>query len=135
MLGGALVALLAASACIVLFYPAAPPGRGADPTAYFTAGEIARGRGYSRGGYAIALSGAGLRLGVLAVLVFTPLSTALRDAALAVGRRPWLAAALYAAGVLVLLVVVRFPLAFYGGYLRERAWGLSTQTLPAWLAA
>ena len=82
----------------------------------------------------MALGGVGLRLGVLAVLVFTPLSTALRDAALAAGRRPWLAAALYAAGVLVLLVAVRFPLAFYGGYLREHTWGLSTQTLPAWLA-
>ncbi len=62
-----------------------------------------------------------------------PLSAALRDAALAGARRPWAAALLYAAALLALLLAARFPLALYGGFLRERAWGLSTQSFPQWL--
>jgi STE24 endopeptidase len=75
----------------------------------------------------------GLRLALLSVLVFTPLSAALRDAALAAGRRPWAAALLYAAAALALLLAARFPLALYGGFLRERAWGLGTQSFAGWL--
>jgi STE24 endopeptidase len=101
---------------------------------YFTAGEIARGHAYTRGRYVLALAGIALRLGILALLVFTPANAALRNAALAASRRPWLAAALYAAVVLLILMASRFPLAFYGGFLRERAWGLSTQSLGGWLA-
>jgi Zn-dependent protease with chaperone function len=102
--------------------------------AYFTPAEIARGRAYTRGRYVLALAGLGLRLGLLALVALTPLSTRLRDAALGAGRRPWLAAALYAAAVLALLMAARFPLALYGGFLRERAWGLGTQSFAGWLA-
>ncbi len=111
--------------------PASPPG--GDPAAYFTAEEVARGRAYTRGRYALALAGLGLRLGVLAFLVLTPLSAALRDATLTLGRRPWVAVLLYAAAALAILMAARFPLAVYGGFLRERAWGLSTQSLAGWL--
>lgn len=112
--------------------PAAPPP-GNPPTAYFSREEIARGRSYTRGRYILIFAGLGLRLGVLALLAFTPLSAALRDAALAVGRRPWVAVLLYAAAILAVLMAARFPLALYGGFLRERAWGLGTQSLAAWL--
>ncbi len=107
---------------------------GARVERYFRPGEIARGRAYSRGRYDLAFAGLAVRLGVLALLVFTPLSATLRDAALAVGRRGWVAALLYAAAALALLMAARFPLALYGGFLRERAWGLSTQSFAAWLA-
>ena len=137
----AALAALAGAASAVIFPgsawapPAGPPASSAgdDATAYFTAREIARGRAYNRGRYLLALAGLALRLGVLAVLVFAPLSASLQDAALAVGRRPWLAVLLYAGAVLALLMAARFPLALYGGFLRERAWGLSTQSLAAWL--
>ena len=110
--------------------PAAAP----DPMTYFMAEEIARGHAYTRGRYILALAGIGLRLGILAFLVFTPANAVLRAAALGASRRPWLAAALYAAAVLLVLMAARFPLALYASFLRERAWGLSTQALGGWLA-
>ena len=136
--------LLLAAACLVAAYAAggpdpappavSPPSPAASAAAYFTPQEIARGRAYSRGRSALALAGMAVRLGVLALLVFTPLSAALRDAALAVGRRGWVAAVLYAAAALALLMAARFPLALSGGFLRERAWGLSTQPFAGWFA-
>jgi STE24 endopeptidase len=127
------VALLLA---LCLAGPAAPAAPAPAPAAarYFTPQEIARGRAYTRGRNVLALAGLGLRLAVLALLVFTPLSAALRDAALAAGRRPWAAALLYAALALALLLAARFPLALYGGFLRERAWGMATQSFAGWLA-
>lgn len=118
----------AAHAAVPASAPAGPGG-----ASYFTAQEIARGRTYTRGRYVLALAGMGLRLGVLALFVFSPLSAALRDAALAVGKRPWVAVLLYAGAVLASVMAARFPLALYGGFLRERAWGLSAQSLAGWL--
>jgi len=36
--------------------------------------------------------------------------------------------------VVAVSTLVRLPLAFWRGWLRERRWGLSTETLPGWLA-
>lgn len=135
-----LIAAMWAAATLALIAPAraAAPGDSMpaayDPTAYFTPLEIARGRTYARGRYVLAFAGMALRVGVLAIVVLTPLSAALRDAALAPARRPWVAVLLYAAALLALLMAARFPLALYGGFFRERAWGLSTQPLAGWLA-
>jgi STE24 endopeptidase len=43
-------------------------------------------------------------------------------------------AAAYAAVVSVALLVVRLPVAYWRGFLQERAWGFSTQTARGWLA-
>ena len=128
------VALLLALCLAAAAGRAAVPAPAAEAARYFTPQEILRGRAYTRGREVLALAGLGLRLAALAILVFTPLSAALRDAALAWGRRPWAAGLLYGALVLALLLAARFPLALYGGFLRERTWGLGTQSFAAWLA-
>lgn len=43
-------------------------------------------------------------------------------------------AAVYAAFVVAISTVVRVPLAWWRGWLRERRWGFSTQSLGGWLA-
>jgi STE24 endopeptidase len=53
----------------------------------------------------------------------------------AVGGLGWAgSAAAYAAIVTAALAAVRFPLAYWRGYVQERAWGFSTQSLGGWLA-
>jgi len=43
-------------------------------------------------------------------------------------------AAAYAAIVSVVLVIVQLPVSYWRGYLRERAWGFSTQSAGGWFA-
>lgn len=105
-----------------------------DPRRYFTEDEIARGKTYVRGRIALSAAGTALRLALLAALAFTPVAAAIRDRAMAwSGGRPWLAPALVALVLLLALELLALPLGFYAGYLRERAFGLSTQTATAWL--
>lgn len=105
-----------------------------DPRHYFTEAEIARGKTYVRGRIALFAAGIALRLALLAALAVTPAASAIRDRAMAwSGGRPWLAPALVALVLLLAVELLALPLGFYGGYLRERAFGLSTQTATAWL--
>ncbi len=71
-------------------------------------------------------------LAALALLLWTGLSARLRDLARRIGRNWFFTIAIY--GVLFTLVtfVLDLPLAWYGGYVREHAYGLSTQTAAKW---
>jgi STE24 endopeptidase len=71
-------------------------------------------------------------LAVLALLLFTGFSARLRDVARRIGRNWFFTIALY--GVLFTLVtfVLDLPLAWYAGFAREHAYGLSTQTAAKW---
>jgi STE24 endopeptidase len=102
--------------------------------AYFTPEDVARGNAYMHGRYWLYAAGIALRLGVLSVLILTPASAALRSLAvrLAPGH-PTLAVAVYLAILLVGLELLVLPLAYYSGFLREHAFGLSTQTAGGWL--
>ncbi len=112
-------------------------GRGPVPpeiTAHFTPQDVARGAAYMDGRYWLFAAGTALRLGLLLILVFTPLSAELRNLAVRiVPAHPALAVALYIALLVLLMELCLLPLGFYSGFVREHAFGLSTQTIGGWL--
>ncbi len=140
---GVLLAL--SGACALLAATAALPGLRtawqapartppAQAERYFTQEEAARGRTYTRPRYAFAIASRLLIASLLLVLGLSPAGAALRDGvARIVGPRPILTAATVGLAIFLLLQAVGFPLTFYVGYLREKAFGFSTQTAPAWL--
>ncbi|MBI3002436.1 MAG: M48 family metallopeptidase, partial [candidate division NC10 bacterium] len=92
------------------------------------------GRAYTRPRYAFAIAGRLLIIPVLLVLGLSSAGAGLRDAAARfAGARPLLTAAGVALALYLLLQAIGFPLTFYVSYLREKAFGLSTQAAPAWL--
>ncbi|MGH7407189.1 MAG: M48 family metallopeptidase [Candidatus Methylomirabilales bacterium] len=135
-LTGACALLAAAAALPGLRAAWEAPARTSPATAerYFTPEEAARGRAYTRPRYAFAIVGRLLLVSVLLALGLSPAGAALRDAiARIVGPRPLLTAVGVGLAVFLLIQAIGFPLTFYVGYLREKAFGLSTQTAPAWL--
>jgi STE24 endopeptidase len=87
---------------------------------------------YYRGGNVLWLVSTAWSLAALALLLFTGFSARLRDAARRIGRNGFFTVVLY--GVLFALVtfVLDLPLAWYAGYVREHAYGLSSQTAAKW---
>jgi len=71
-------------------------------------------------------------LAVLAALAWTPLGDAV-DRALD-GLLWWLEEVAFAAVCVACVTLVMLPLSFWAGYVRERRFGLSTQTLRGWVA-
>ncbi|HEV7589760.1 MAG TPA: M48 family metallopeptidase, partial [Longimicrobium sp.] len=67
------------------------------------------------------------------VLLFTGLSARIRDLARRVGRRWYFTLVVYGAILTLLAWVVSLPLAYYEGFVREHAYGLSTQSAGKWL--
>jgi Zn-dependent protease with chaperone function len=67
------------------------------------------------------------------VLLFTGLSGRIRDVARRVGRNWYFTLVVYGAILTLLLWVVSLPLAYYEGFVREHAYGLSTQSAGKWL--
>lgn len=131
-----LIGILLVIGLVILSLRAWPGAQsGVDPTRYFTPEEIARGADYTRGRYLLFGLRTGLELTFLLVLVFSPIAASLWEISLrGAGARFYPALVtygtiIYAAGHLLL-----FPLRFYAGFLRERTFGLSTQTLGGWLA-
>lgn len=103
-------------------------------TAHFTSEDVARGQAYAHGRYWLFAAGTLLRLVALAFLVFTPASAALRSLAVRLApAHPVVAVALYIALLAVAFEILTLPLGFYAGFVREHAFGLSTQTAGAWL--
>jgi STE24 endopeptidase len=68
----------------------------------------------------------------LALLLFTGFSARLRDVARKIGRNWFFTVALY--GILFTLVtfILDLPLGYYEGFVREHAYGLSSQTAAKW---
>jgi STE24 endopeptidase len=97
----------------------------------FSADEVERARRYHRPLYLVLLLDVALAAGVLAVLAWSPAGDRLFSAVDSLS--PVAAAAAYAALVVTCSSVVRSPLAFWGGWRRERSWGFSTQSAGAWL--
>jgi len=67
------------------------------------------------------------------LLLFTGLSARIRDVARRVGRNWYFTLVVYGAIVTLLFWVVSLPLAYYEGFVREHAYGLSTQSAGKWL--
>jgi STE24 endopeptidase len=75
-----------------------------------------------------------LSLLIPALLLFTGLSARLRNLAQRIGR-PWLVTvAAYALLFVLVTAVIGLPLAYYGGFLRQHAYGLSNQSFERWLS-
>jgi STE24 endopeptidase len=92
--------------------------------------EVERGRRYHRPRYASILADLVLMLAVLGLLAFTGVGDSLHGV---VDGLPWWGEALvYPALVLFFLELVRVPIAFWRGYVHEKRWELSTQTVGGW---
>ena len=89
---------------------------------------------YYRSGNVLWAIGTAVGLIVPAVLLFSGASARLRNLAYRLGRR-WLPSVmLYAVLFTVTYALLTLPLAYYQGYLRQHAYGLSTQSLDKWLS-
>ncbi len=100
-----------------------------DPTVFFTPDEVARARAYHRPLYVALAVDIFLTTLVTALLAFGWLGDRIFEAAVG----PWWVGTLvFTVLVLAILDVVRLPLAFWRGFVRERRWGFSTQTPGAW---
>ena len=101
---------------------------------YFTTEELARGRAYARGRYLLFFLRLALTLGLFTILTLTPLSTGIHDLSVsAASGRVWLTVAVFGLLLSILYYAVTFPLSLYGNFLREHAFGLSTQTFASWV--
>jgi Zn-dependent protease with chaperone function len=88
---------------------------------------------YHRSGNALWAMEIGLGLLVPGLLLFTGLSARLRNFALRIGRRWLFTVAVYALLFTVVMAVIMLPLAYYEGYVRQHAYGLSNQSFSRWL--
>lgn len=92
----------------------------------------ARADAYFVGGYWLQLWNFLLGLVVAALMLFTPWSARWRDALRQRLRRPFLADTAYGALYMLVGSVLTLPLTLYQGFVREHAYGLSTQDFGAW---
>src|SRR5947208_6934530 len=99
---------------------------------WFTEEELERARRYHRPLYPALFFDAALGAGVLAALAWSPAGDALWRI---VDGLPWPARTVaFAALVLLVSELVRLPLGWWRGFVRERRWGFSTQSARGWLA-
>jgi STE24 endopeptidase len=98
----------------------------------FSSDEVERARRYHRPLYAALALGTLLSLAVPTVLAFTPVGDALDG--LVDDLAWWAATPAFTAMIVLAGFVIGLPLSYWRGYVRERAWGFSTQSLSGWLA-
>lgn len=98
----------------------------------FAPDEVERARRYHRPLYILLLVDTTLGLAALSLLVFTRVGSWLY--AVVDDELPWWGRALlFPILVLGVLTLLRLPLSFWCGHVRERRWGFSTQTAVGWL--
>jgi STE24 endopeptidase len=96
----------------------------------FSQEDVERAARYHRPAYLAFAAGLVIAAATYAALEWSPPARALWRAVDGLG---WAgSAAVWAAIVVVIAELVRLPLALWRGYLRERRWGFSTQTLGDW---
>src|SRR5919108_1038823 len=102
----------------------------ADPRRFFSQQEIERANDYQGARYAAFAIGTTLGLALLAALAFTPAGDLLLRL---VQSWPWpLGAAAAVVVTSVAVALLRLPVSFWRGYLHERDWGFSTQSVAGW---
>ncbi len=90
---------------------------------------------YHRSSHVLWAGATVLDLLVPAALLFTGLSARLRDLARRIARGRWLpTVATYGAAYVFIQAIVFLPFAWYAGFVRQHAYGLSTETAGQWLA-
>jgi len=92
-----------------------------------------RAKSYWRHRYAVMLSELAFSIIFLAVFQFAGISGFLKDAALSIHPNFYTALLIYLAVFGIVFYVVIFPLELYGGFILERKFSLSNQSLAAWL--
>jgi STE24 endopeptidase len=92
----------------------------------------AKSAAYWEGGYWMQLWNLLLGLAIAAVFLAGRRAARVRDWAQRVGRGPLRRDMLFAGVFLALSELISLPLSFYQGWWREQAYGMSTQTVPAW---
>ncbi|MBV9548415.1 MAG: M48 family metalloprotease, partial [Alphaproteobacteria bacterium] len=92
----------------------------------------ARSDAYFEGGYGLQLLDLLWALGIAGLLLFTGLSTRLRDWAEERTHSRSTQVILYGAGYIAAVTLLTLPLTLYEGFFREHAYGLSNQSFWAW---
>jgi STE24 endopeptidase len=88
---------------------------------------------YHRSSHPLWVGATALELLVPAAILFSGFSARLRDRARRLARGRWLATvALYGAAYAVIQSLLFLPLSWYAGFVRQHAYGLSTETASAW---
>lgn len=72
-------------------------------------------------------------VGVLLLVLMSPISTRLRDLAEKMTRRRWVVSIIYVALFMIVTAILQFPLAFYSGYVVPHQFDLSNQNFVQWL--
>jgi STE24 endopeptidase len=93
----------------------------------------ARSDAYFEGGYWLDLWNFLLGLGIAWLLLGTRISARMRDAVERWTRFQFLRTVLYAAGYILLVSLLTFPLDVYEGFFREHQYGLANQSFGAWM--
>ncbi len=88
---------------------------------------------YYRSGNVLWAAGIGMSLLIPALLLFSGASARLRAVAFRWGSRWFPSVALYAMFFTGVTALLGLPLAFYQGFVRQHAYGLSNQSLEKWL--
>lgn len=125
--------LLPADAAWRAALPADPEAATAAYLARIPAAAQQRVNAYVDGENALQFWGWLAGLAVAGVLLFTGWSARLRDAIEARVRASGLRTALYGALYVLITSLLLAPLAVYSGFFREHAFGMSNQTLGAWV--
>ena len=140
-----LVLACVATAGAVLAQSAAPATGAASAQAFdpvaateaylatLTPEQRTRSDAYFEGGYWLLLWGFLLGVGVNLLLLGTRLSARMRDLAARVTRFRAVQTAVYWAQYLVAVTLLTFPLTVYEGFVREKKYGLATQTFGGWM--
>jgi STE24 endopeptidase len=88
---------------------------------------------YYRSGNLLWLVRQSVALAIPAIVLCSGLSARIRNLAWRLGRKWFFSILVYFVIYSVLQWAVEFPLAFYAGYMRQHAYGLSNQTILKWL--
>jgi STE24 endopeptidase len=110
--------------------PAAETAKTDDRFEVQITGEMIR---HSRIRDVLYFVGNGWAMLTMLVLLVTPVSRKIRDAAARVTKKPFLMAMLYIAIFTVVVALIDFPLSYYSGYVVPHQFDLSDQTFGAWL--
>lgn len=91
-------------------------------------------RAYTEGGYWLAIIGLFYGLAVAFFLLNTGLSARMRTTAERISGRKPLQTALYGVQYIMITTVLLLPLSVYSGFVRERRYGFSTQSLGGYVS-
>lgn len=119
--------------------PAAANGDHIDPAAAtaaylatMPADQRARSDAYFEGGYWLTLWSFLVNAGILLALLHFGLSARIREMAARMSGRPALQAAIYGLAFVAVIFVLSLPWSIYTDFVRERQYGLATQTFGGW---